>query len=115
MIAKLPSDIGGIMKIICNKCKGENIEEKIVLNFKFHQCKDCGHQQEYIDLSALIKVGECEKKAVTRLNNQLYLKAKEIMTANENMGVGHIGLQGISAFVDWLEDWLEENYKLEAR
>ena len=51
-----------------------------------------------------IKVGKHEIKVVTKLNNTLYLKAKKIMTDDINQHFSHhMGLVGVSAFVNWLE------------
>jgi len=50
-----------------------------------------------------MKVGDDNQKEVTILNNYLYLKAREILEDDENMGMNHIGWQGVSAFIDWIE------------
>ena len=96
------------MKIICNKCQSEKIKTMIIIDFKFHQCEDCGNQQKYFDLNNKIEVGTHEKKAVTPLNRALYLQAKDITMDEKNQWCSHIGLIGIGIFIDWLE----ENYEL---
>lgn len=54
----------------------------------------------------IVKVGDYEKKEVTRLNNMLYLKAKSILEDRRHLS--HIGWSGVGCFIDWLE----ENYDL---
>ena len=53
-----------------------------------------------------VKVGHTSNetaKEVSALNNTIYLKARELMAADTNMGQNHIGWMGLSAVVDWLE------------
>jgi len=61
----------------------------------------------------MVEVGEYEKKTVTDLNNELFLKAKELMQEGTDKPnrLGHIGWGEVGDFIDWLED----NYKIEKR
>ena len=54
----------------------------------------------------VVKVGNFEKKEVSKLNNTIYLKAKDIL--EERQELSHIGWSGVGHFIDWLE----ENYNL---
>lgn len=52
-------------------------------------------------LMGTVKVGNYEKKEVSKLNNELYLKAHEILEKEEHLS--HIGWSGVGKFIDWLE------------
>lgn len=65
------------MKIICNNCSSEDIETLIVMDFKFHKCKVCGNHQKFFDLNNKTEVGTYDKKAVTPINQALYLRHME--------------------------------------
>ena len=54
----------------------------------------------------MVKVGNHEKKEVTELNHGLYTEMLDIMECNQHQS--HMGLSGLGAAVDWLE----ENYIL---
>ncbi|GAG05344.1 unnamed protein product [marine sediment metagenome] len=54
------------------------------------------------------KVGLKMPKVVSASNSRLYLKFLEIVTSDDNQGADHMGRQGISALVDYLE----KNYDL---
>ncbi|AZU97843.1 hypothetical protein [Vibrio phage LP.2] len=53
-----------------------------------------------------LEVGHFEKKKVTPLNKELYLKAVDILEDSQHLS--HIGWSGVGKFVDWLE----ENYNI---
>jgi len=53
-------------------------------------------------MQKMIEVGDYQKKEVTEENHEIYEKFSEIMNDSDNMGLGHMGYQGISACVDWL-------------
>jgi len=61
----------------------------------------------------VMKVGNKVPKEVTKLNNALFLKAKDVMeeASGEFSGSWHYGNQGISAFIDWLEN----NYEIKLK
>ena len=54
----------------------------------------------------MVKVGNHEKKEVTEVNNAIYLGM--LSTINAGQHTNHMGLNGLSNAVDWLE----ENYIL---
>jgi len=64
----------------------------------------------------MINVGTYQTRKVTKLNNELFLKAKYILEYNvssdykgDRQGYGSaIGWPGVSEFIDWLE----QNYTL---
>ncbi len=51
-----------------------------------------------------LKVGDCEEKEVSELNNELYKKAKYILGNDRHQ---HIGWSGVGQFIDWLESEYE--------
>lgn len=53
-----------------------------------------------------ITVGTYERKEVTKLNNKLFIAAKDILDDRQHLS--HIGWSGVGYFIDWLE----ENYDL---
>ncbi|RLI67687.1 MAG: hypothetical protein DRP02_14040 [Candidatus Gerdarchaeota archaeon] len=61
------------------------------------------------DNECAVRVGDKEKKTVSRLNNEIYVKAEEILL--ENLLSGHIGWHGLSIFIDYLES----NYNISRR
>lgn len=65
------------------------------------------------DLSALLCVGDDEKKIVSRLNNELFIKGKEIMeaSAGEGRSLMHIGWHDFGKFIDYLES----NYNIKKK
>lgn len=53
----------------------------------------------------LISVGNCEKKEVSQLNNDLFLAAKDIMEkgTENSKRCHHIGWASVGDYIDWLE------------